>query len=622
MQYLQGYLLNSCGAPRARTKEQAVSILINKIEIKNFRSIRHLNFEPGELGILVGKNDSGKSNILRAINLFFNGETDSNQKLIFENDFNADVSPKQRAKEISVTVHFEVPDSYKATNGDIVTWSKSWRKTGVHDDFVEGFRRKKNKKANLYPVKISAKSNIYALLNKVRYIYVPAVKDSQYFSRLRSQIYGIIAEVASTDFKTSSKDFEKSISDQTRALTDNISREMGFSSRLAMPKDLSHIFERLDFLGEENQISLDYRGDGIKARHIPMILKFMADRTHELSGRGAQPYSFIWGYEEPENNLEITNCIKMADQFWSFINHGIDQILVTTHSPVFYGQKDTDVDRLNGNRISCHYISRGNAEEGTKANSDAGDADRELGFLTIIEPKIRDIRKQLISDAAAQADALRAKEDHEAVLYVEGPSDKIILKKALELFSPSLSSKIRVDCAQRGGFQYVVDRLHAWHNIKKHEPHLPKHVGLIDGESTALDYLRKHSSDWKKKNNVRCFSLADFDPFASSKSTALITPRVLEIFYSDEIWAAETDIIELQPTHYLTASALNEIAHRTKNLSDLLDPVWTKRATSSISSERKVPLARHIATLPNEQAKSAVIHLEQVVGGIVDFLSL
>ncbi len=42
---------------------------IKKIQIKNYRSIKELEFEPQSLCALVGENNSGKSNILNAIDL-------------------------------------------------------------------------------------------------------------------------------------------------------------------------------------------------------------------------------------------------------------------------------------------------------------------------------------------------------------------------------------------------------------------------------------------------------------------------------------------------------------------------------------------------------------------------
>ncbi len=52
---------------------------IRRIKIKNFRSIRNLDIEVTDLATFVGDNDSGKSNILKALNLFFNDVTESNQ---------------------------------------------------------------------------------------------------------------------------------------------------------------------------------------------------------------------------------------------------------------------------------------------------------------------------------------------------------------------------------------------------------------------------------------------------------------------------------------------------------------------------------------------------------------
>ena len=68
--------------------------IIEKIEIKHFRS-----FDGGknqdkvhienlqDLNIFSGANDSGKSNILRALNLFFNNEISPGLKFNIERDF-------------------------------------------------------------------------------------------------------------------------------------------------------------------------------------------------------------------------------------------------------------------------------------------------------------------------------------------------------------------------------------------------------------------------------------------------------------------------------------------------------------------------------------------------------
>ena len=59
---------------------------IKRLHIENFRSIRALDFEPGAYSVLIGENNSGKSNILRALNLAL-GETWPTERSFSEEDF-------------------------------------------------------------------------------------------------------------------------------------------------------------------------------------------------------------------------------------------------------------------------------------------------------------------------------------------------------------------------------------------------------------------------------------------------------------------------------------------------------------------------------------------------------
>jgi predicted ATP-dependent endonuclease of OLD family len=100
--------------------------LIKKIEINYLRSIYSASLnQVGDLNLFFGRNDSGKSNILRALNLFFNGELDQG----FEFDFNIDMSDirKKKAAEVkgrqfvSIKVTLNVPPNYVNSLGAEVT---------------------------------------------------------------------------------------------------------------------------------------------------------------------------------------------------------------------------------------------------------------------------------------------------------------------------------------------------------------------------------------------------------------------------------------------------------------------------------------------------------------------
>lgn len=337
--------------------------------------------------VLVGKNDSGKSNLLRALNLFFNGEVNPGEELDFIEDHNIYNKPNRKAKEIAVTIELNIPDSYKNTNGDIVVWEKVWREYGIFKNEYNGYRLKENRLGNITRelVEIPKKSNLHALLKKIEYRYIPAIKDTLFFDSLRGEIYRTISEVANDSFRESSSSFEESIGNHLEGLTGDILNSLKIDTRMAFPRDLTHIFERLDFLGGSESISLKSRGDGIKARHIPLILKFIADKKRTVSVKGAVPTSFIWGYEEPENNIEITNCIGLADEFWSFMYNDIAQIILTTHSPVFYNlsTKNTDEESY----VSCHHIYLESSTNGTEITHNSTELDECMGTMSLFAPK-------------------------------------------------------------------------------------------------------------------------------------------------------------------------------------------------------------------------------------------
>ena len=78
--------------------------MIKEIIIKNYRSIKNLKFNPTNLCALIGSNNAGKSNILKALNLLL-GEAYPQPKAIKEEDFyNYDTS-----EPIHIEIEFEPP---------------------------------------------------------------------------------------------------------------------------------------------------------------------------------------------------------------------------------------------------------------------------------------------------------------------------------------------------------------------------------------------------------------------------------------------------------------------------------------------------------------------------------
>ncbi|USS40658.1 ATP-binding protein [Thermococcus aggregans] len=76
-----------------------LAVRIVEVEIENFRSLRHVKIPVDDLTILIGRNGTGKSSLLKALDLFFN----PNSKYTEEDFYGKDTS-----KPIKITLKFEL----------------------------------------------------------------------------------------------------------------------------------------------------------------------------------------------------------------------------------------------------------------------------------------------------------------------------------------------------------------------------------------------------------------------------------------------------------------------------------------------------------------------------------
>lgn len=84
-------------SPRMILEERIIKI--KKVKIENFRSIKRIEFDFRDLTILIGENNTGKTNILNALNLFFNPSV---REIDDEYFYNKNIS-----NDISITVTFD-----------------------------------------------------------------------------------------------------------------------------------------------------------------------------------------------------------------------------------------------------------------------------------------------------------------------------------------------------------------------------------------------------------------------------------------------------------------------------------------------------------------------------------
>ncbi len=398
---------------------------IIEIEIQYFRSIEKLIITPDKMNILIGDNNSGKSNILKALNLFFNGETGYEEKFIFQHDHNyKDCRKKQN---VSIRIKFEL-FGYKYVK--YVEEKKTWLSSNNLSDYNRSTYIKYMDKNGNQQELLGRTNKFY---NSKRYFYVPAMRSKEYFADILGQLYLSMYYYNAQDILDSAHEFEGKLTDLIKAFFTTLQEKSPVEQNdnqietATLPDDLTHIFENLD-IRTQGGISLNRRGDGVRSWQIPIMLKYIYDSINKKSGSSTP---IFWGIEEPENNIELSATFKLANLLQEYSNSC--QTFITTHSPAIYS--------LQGNsNVLTYHVNRvmGSHSQYQKVNEI--DAIHDEGLLNLIAPYVAEKEKELFESK----EALKTAENNlrsyynQNILMVEGESDKIIFEKILQILDKNI----------------------------------------------------------------------------------------------------------------------------------------------------------------------------------------
>jgi len=606
---------------------------IRKVYIKNFRSIAELEFDATDFTILVGNNDCGKSNVFRALNLFFNGETNPGEKFDFETDYNkfAPVIAK-KAKEITVCLTFDMPDNYQHSSGERLEWTKTWRSNGLQDkqiyrglDYKQWARKTGSRWVRRHEEpKRTSKS--YSLLRLIQYEYIPAIRSPLYLRKLRGRIYEAIAASAEGNFRKKSKAFEKSISETLTDLTDVLKGKLSDDTTLRLPNDLSELFESLDFLSGDKSISLSNRGDGIKARYIPFLLQFISDKLYESNNRR----TFIWAYEEPENNLEFNKSRALADDLIELAEEEEIQLFVTTHSPIFYNLHESNTELC-----IAYHLSKNESEEGTiciSTESLPAHLDEHMGVMSIIAPHILSAQKEvevLMSQAQGLQEQLAMlNPDNRPTIFVEGTTEYKLFSALLTKFRNGLSQQVFLaEPPVRAGANYVTNMLRSWEFRVKHLPTADrkKAVGIVDNDLEGNRAERQFSGDVKKPKHTECIILSTPSHLRTAFDAGLCSPIYLEHLWPPQIWNVAIDqrwVIPSPLKGKLSEEVMTRIIEGNESLDDIFtqeDQVYLKHLPAE---GFKVAWIEHMLSMPNDQLEEHATHFLNLLDSIAVKLRL
>ncbi|MFA5104089.1 MAG: AAA family ATPase [Candidatus Margulisiibacteriota bacterium] len=369
--------------------------IIEKIEIKHFRSfdggVGQTKIEVLELkdiNIFSGANDSGKSNILRVLNLFFNNEVSPGVPFDLDRDLSkiqknrSDVKAKTKRESGKKDVRqkdlwVKIRVYFKKEQGGVLPErffvEKTWDKNGLHPS------KKHNIKKNADFKRARAQEGqLSQFLHNISFEYVPAVKDRQFFNLLFKKLQNYLFEKQDkkndNKFTKHSLKFNDLLKTETQSLFDEFKKNVGIDAGFRIPETLVDFFRTLG-VETENGISLFDRGDGIQARFIPDIL-------NEISRDSRK--KVIWGSEEPENSYEPLRCFELAQDFVKYSEK--KQIFITSHAFPFIGLKGDNVASFrvkNEGNVSRVGMINWNQRtiKGIGFENDTDELEKEVGIL-------------------------------------------------------------------------------------------------------------------------------------------------------------------------------------------------------------------------------------------------
>lgn len=418
--------------------------IIKSIEIKYFRSIYNLKLNKiSDCSVFSGKNDSGKSNILKALNLFFNNETDWKTSFDFYSDFNYNRLSEVREESvkgkqfIQISITFIRGDSYQNTLPEFFTVKKQWDRYSkapkVYDDLDSHFEKGeiKNKKINII------KRSLTGYLNRIKFEYVPAIKDRKVFEHVLGLLQRDIISISLSNAQEIAEDVmnvSKKFQTNAESLSKEFQESTGINSEVALPIDSSELFRVLNVTtrsGEANEysISINKRGDGIRLRYLPSLYNFLSQNHKGF---------YILGFEEPENSMEYNLCIQMAKDF-QLIYSKHSQIFITSHSSAFFFDYSGSFSlyrifkQENFTKASKLVVTEENfqLEDDTvpdyKLREEIGLTHLQKIFHKQYEVKLKEFETKI-----AQIESLKkfVERSNKPVVFTEGKTDVAILKTA------------------------------------------------------------------------------------------------------------------------------------------------------------------------------------------------
>ncbi len=362
---------------------------IESITIHNFRSIDNATLSLGDYSLLVGANNTGKSNTVDALRVFYekngykyNGKRDTPMMDTQDEESWIEIQYQLTDTEaLSLKAEYLQPENKLRVRKILST--KGSIKAGIY-----AYEGEELSSSLFYGAKGVQQGKLGNL------IYIPAVSKLEEQTKLsgpspmRDLLSQITKEVlkASPAFSTFTKQFdafankikqektqdERSMAALESAISDSIGEwEMAFEFDLSAPDEANIIKNLVDFKIVDNRlnerVSAQQQGHGFQ-RHLIYTLIRLAVQFQSPSQSSKKkdfaPDMTLLLFEEPEAFLHPTQQDSMSRDLRKFGRQEGHQVLISSHSSRFVSQNTHDLPsiiRLSRptNCTCCGQISEG-----------------------------------------------------------------------------------------------------------------------------------------------------------------------------------------------------------------------------------------------------------------------
>lgn len=335
---------------------------ITRIEIENFRSIeaKAQIFVSAAFTSFVGPNNVGKSNVLRALNLFFNRETEpgigfnpavdickSHKKSPANISLLLALDP---AKDKKLIAHLDAKLPGEFRNASLNISLRCYPSGTLQYTYTNAKGQRKSSPDVVMPI-------VQMIQAYIDCSYIPAIKD--YKTIINSAMMRKIVAATfqgwgkgiqvSTALGKHKQQFQK-VLEQLQKILDGSGEDVSSIVNSVVPKikrlDFSLPYNDLgEFLGKLNleitedglseKVGLDGEGSGIQSFTIFSMLRLLYLLRPKNTYKKTQ---FIWLIEEPETFMHHDLQRKTYSKLRDYAKEG--QIFITTHSPVFLDKRN------------------------------------------------------------------------------------------------------------------------------------------------------------------------------------------------------------------------------------------------------------------------------------------